>query len=77
VVVGGIHTRLPLFRALVNEEDIINTNYHIHQLKQFLARGGVKEQRAAASPLTDQILLSFLNRSSIAFFSSPAASTYA
>jgi acetyl-CoA carboxylase biotin carboxylase subunit len=42
-VVDGIETTLPLFRALVREEDIINGNYHIHWLEQFLARGGMDE----------------------------------
>jgi acetyl-CoA carboxylase biotin carboxylase subunit len=40
-VVDGIDTTLPLFRALVREEDIINGEYHIHWLEQFLARGGM------------------------------------
>jgi acetyl-CoA carboxylase biotin carboxylase subunit len=41
VVVDGIDTTLPLFRALVREKDIIDGNYHIHWLEQFLAKGGV------------------------------------
>jgi acetyl-CoA carboxylase biotin carboxylase subunit len=41
VVVDGIETTLPLFRALVREKDIIDGNYHIHWLEQFLARGGM------------------------------------
>ncbi|HZP78938.1 MAG TPA: acetyl-CoA carboxylase biotin carboxylase subunit [Pseudolabrys sp.] len=41
VVVDGIETTLPLFRALVREADIIDGNYHIHWLEQFLAGGGV------------------------------------
>jgi acetyl-CoA carboxylase, biotin carboxylase subunit len=41
VVVDGIETTLPLFRALVREADIIDGNYHIHWLEQFLARGGM------------------------------------
>jgi acetyl-CoA carboxylase biotin carboxylase subunit len=40
-VVDGIDTTLPLFRALVRDEDIINGNYHIHWLEQFLAGGGM------------------------------------
>jgi acetyl-CoA carboxylase biotin carboxylase subunit len=40
-VVDGIDTTLPLFRALVREEEIINGEYHIHWLEQFLARGGM------------------------------------
>ena len=43
VVVDGIETTLPLFRALVTEKDIIDGNYHIHWLEQFLARGGMDE----------------------------------
>ena len=43
VVVDGIDTTLPLFRALVGEKDIIDGNYHIHWLEQFLARGGMEE----------------------------------
>jgi len=42
-VVDGIDTTLPLFRALVREDDIINGDYHIHWLEQFLARGGMAE----------------------------------
>ncbi len=41
VVVDGIETTLPLFRALVREKDVIDGNYHIHWLEQFLAQGGV------------------------------------
>jgi acetyl-CoA carboxylase biotin carboxylase subunit len=47
VVVDGIETTLPLFRALLAETDIIDGNYHIHWLEQFLARGGMD----ASSPL--------------------------
>jgi acetyl-CoA carboxylase, biotin carboxylase subunit len=42
VVVDGIETTLPLFRALVREKDIIDGNYHIHWLEQFLASGGME-----------------------------------
>jgi len=42
VVVDGIDTTLPLFRALVREKDIIDGNYHIHWLEHFLARGGME-----------------------------------
>ena len=42
LVVDGIETTLPLFRALVRENDIIDGNYHIHWLEQFLARGGME-----------------------------------
>ena len=47
VVVDGIETTLPLFRALVREKDIIDGNYHIHWLEQFLAEAA---WRAEASP---------------------------
>jgi acetyl-CoA carboxylase biotin carboxylase subunit len=42
-VVDGIDTTLPLFRALVRENDILDGNYHIHWLEQFLAAGGMDE----------------------------------
>ena len=42
VVIDGIETTLPLFRALVRENDIIDGNYHIHWLEQFLAKGAVE-----------------------------------
>jgi acetyl-CoA carboxylase, biotin carboxylase subunit len=41
-VVDGIETTLPLFRALVRNPDIIDGNYHIHWLEDFLARGGME-----------------------------------
>ena len=37
-VVDGIETTLPLFRTLVREKDIIDGDYHIHWLEEFLAR---------------------------------------
>ena len=37
VVVDGIETTLPLFRALVREPAIIDGDYHIHWLEQYLA----------------------------------------
>jgi acetyl-CoA carboxylase biotin carboxylase subunit len=40
-VVDGIETTLPLFRALTREADIIDGNYHIHWLENFLAGGGM------------------------------------
>jgi acetyl-CoA carboxylase biotin carboxylase subunit len=43
VVVDGIETTLPLFRALVREKDVIDGNYHIHWLEQFLAHGGIED----------------------------------
>jgi acetyl-CoA carboxylase biotin carboxylase subunit len=42
-VIDGIETTLPLFRALVREKDIIDGDYHIHWLEDFLARGGLAE----------------------------------
>jgi acetyl-CoA carboxylase biotin carboxylase subunit len=42
VVIDGIETTLPLFRALLAEPDFIDGNYHIHWLEQFLARGGTE-----------------------------------
>src|ERR1700754_661529 len=37
MVVDGIETTLPLFRALVREPGIIEGDYHIHWLEQYLA----------------------------------------
>ena len=37
MVVIRHRTTLPLFRALVREADIINGDYHIHWLEQYLA----------------------------------------
>jgi acetyl-CoA carboxylase biotin carboxylase subunit len=37
MVVEGIETTLPLFRALVRETDIIEGDYHIHWLEHYLA----------------------------------------
>ncbi len=52
VVVDGIDTTLPLFRQLVREADIIDGNYHIHWLEQFLAKGGMETvTHSAASSL--------------------------
>ncbi len=42
LVVDGIETTVPLFRALARESDIIDGNYHIHWLEQFLAGGGME-----------------------------------
>ena len=42
-VIDGIETTLPLFRALVREKDIIDGDYHIRWLEEFLARGGMDE----------------------------------
>jgi acetyl-CoA carboxylase, biotin carboxylase subunit len=38
-VVDGIETTLPLFRALVREQAVIDGDYHIHWLERFLAEG--------------------------------------
>src|SRR5262252_771901 len=38
-VFDGIETTLPLFRALVRDPDVVDGNYHIHWLEQFLAKG--------------------------------------
>jgi len=38
LVVGGIETTIPLFQNLVREHDILNGEYHIHWLEQYLAR---------------------------------------
>src|SRR6186997_1455228 len=40
-VIDGIETTLPLFRALVREKDIIDGDYHIHWLEEFLASGSM------------------------------------
>jgi acetyl-CoA carboxylase, biotin carboxylase subunit len=42
-VIDGIETNLPLFRALVREKDIIDGDYHVRWLEQFLAAGGMNE----------------------------------
>src|SRR5437764_12770520 len=42
-VIDGIETTLPLFQKLVREKDIIDGDYHIHWLEQFLGRGGLAE----------------------------------
>jgi acetyl-CoA carboxylase, biotin carboxylase subunit len=39
MVVDGVETTLPLFRALVREPEIIDGDYHIHWLENYLARG--------------------------------------
>ena len=41
MVVDGIETTLPLFRALVREASIIDGDYHIHWLEQYLSSGGL------------------------------------
>jgi acetyl-CoA carboxylase biotin carboxylase subunit len=44
-VIDGIETTLPLFRALARDKEIIDGDYHIHWLEEFLARGGVEDER--------------------------------
>ena len=48
-VIDGIETTLPLFRALVREKDIIDGDYHIHWLEEFLAKGGMEQSRPQRS----------------------------
>jgi acetyl-CoA carboxylase biotin carboxylase subunit len=43
IVVDGIETTLPLFRALVREPAIIDGDYNIHWLERFLAQGGMAQ----------------------------------
>jgi acetyl-CoA carboxylase biotin carboxylase subunit len=42
-VVDGVETTLPLFRALALEKEIIDGQYHIHWLEEFLGRGATLE----------------------------------
>ena len=42
IVVDGIDTTLPLFRTLVREPDMLNGDYDIHWLENFLAAGGME-----------------------------------
>jgi acetyl-CoA carboxylase biotin carboxylase subunit len=42
-VVEGVETTLPLFRALAREAAIIDGDYHIHWLEEFLARGSTEQ----------------------------------
>jgi len=42
LVVGGIETTIPLFQQLVREKDIIDGEYNIHWLEQYLARHRAK-----------------------------------
>jgi len=39
-VVGGIETTIPLHQRLVNADSVLNGDYHIHWLEQWLAEGG-------------------------------------
>ena len=40
MVVGGVDTTIPLFQDLLHEPDILNGDYHIHWLEQWIARQG-------------------------------------
>jgi acetyl-CoA carboxylase, biotin carboxylase subunit len=42
-VIDGIETTIPLFQRLVREKDIIDGDYHIHWLEDFLAKGGMEK----------------------------------
>ena len=44
VVVDGVETTLPLFRALVREPNVIDGDYHIHWLEHYLASGDDKSR---------------------------------
>jgi acetyl-CoA carboxylase, biotin carboxylase subunit len=39
-VVGGIETTIPLHQRLVNADNVLNGDYHIHWLEHWLAAGG-------------------------------------
>jgi len=39
-VIGGIETTIPLHVRLVNAENVLNGDYHIHWLEQWLAEDG-------------------------------------
>ena len=41
-VIDGVETTLPLFRALVRDRNVLDGDYHIHWLEQFLASGGIE-----------------------------------
>jgi len=41
-VIDGVETTLPLFQTLVRNPDIVDGNYSIHWLEQFLAKGGLE-----------------------------------
>jgi acetyl-CoA carboxylase biotin carboxylase subunit len=40
MVVGGVETTIPLFQDLLREPDILNGDYHIHWLEQWIAANG-------------------------------------
>jgi acetyl-CoA carboxylase biotin carboxylase subunit len=42
-VVDGVETTIPLFQTLVRNKDIIDGDYHIHWLEEFLAKGGMDQ----------------------------------
>ena len=39
MVIGGVHTTLPLHQRLVEAPDVVDGNYDIHWLERFLAKG--------------------------------------
>jgi acetyl-CoA carboxylase biotin carboxylase subunit len=49
LVVGGIDTTIPLFQELIKEPDVLDGQYHIHWLEQFLARRDAAK-RASSPP---------------------------
>jgi acetyl-CoA carboxylase biotin carboxylase subunit len=40
IVVTGVQTTVPLFQDLVSQADIVNGDYHIHWLEQYLEDKG-------------------------------------
>src|SRR4029077_7694811 len=50
VVIEGIETTLPLFRALARENEIIDGDYHIHWLEEVLARRSLVQESATGTP---------------------------
>jgi len=49
-IVEGIDTTLPLFRALVREQDIQNGDYDIHWLENYLNSGGLERSADPGKP---------------------------
>ena len=47
MVVGGIETTIPLFQELLGEPDIINGDYHIHWLEQWIENSKADEADVA------------------------------
>jgi len=46
LVIEGIETTVPLFRELIGQADIIDGNYHIHWLEDFLSQHGEGHRQA-------------------------------